>query len=300
MQHPVQRINQAILFIDEQLGGDVSLTKVAEVACYSPFHFHRLFKHLTGETLQNYVLRKRVEKAARLLIHRPDLSITNVGEEAGFQSGPVFSRSFRQAYGMSPAAFRKENLHSFRKIGKVDSKMDQDPEERDLYLRRMEHLLSWIRENARIEIVEKPETGLAYLSHRGVAGVEQTFEKLLRWAGPKGIMAQKGATVCRLFHDSFKTTDADKVRMSIGIAGLPDPKESSEISWTRIPAGKYLVGHFEIVMPDFEKAWTGMFLSMQDMGYKKAEAVPYELYHNDFRQHPEGKCRVEMCIAVEG
>lgn len=299
MQHPVQRLNQALLYIENHLGEDVSLRSVSEIACYSPFHFHRIFKQVTGETLQAYVLRKRVERAALQLMHRPDLNIADVGEWAGFKSGSVFSRSFRQVYGQSPASFRKENLHSFRKIGKMDRKIGQEPDEVGSYLRRMEHLLNWIQENARIEIVQKPETGVAYLNQVGKNGVEQTFEKLLRWAGPKSILQQDGTCLCRLFHDSFKTTEEDKVRMSIGISGLAQPKNDAEISWMLIPAGKYLVGSFEIRMEDFEKAWTGLFVTMQERGFRKAEGAPMELYYNDFRQHPEGKSRVDLCIPVK-
>ena len=61
------RINRVFEFIDANLEADVSLTTVSEVAFFSPFHFHRVFKFVTGETLNEYVTRQRIEKLS--LIH---------------------------------------------------------------------------------------------------------------------------------------------------------------------------------------------------------------------------------------
>ncbi|RTZ50494.1 AraC family transcriptional regulator [Chryseobacterium arthrosphaerae] len=50
---------KTIQYIDSHLDADLSLEKIAEISAYSPFHFHRIFKLVTGETLQNYIIRKK-------------------------------------------------------------------------------------------------------------------------------------------------------------------------------------------------------------------------------------------------
>ncbi|HAF35231.1 MULTISPECIES: AraC family transcriptional regulator [Sphingobacterium] len=62
-----KRINKVIDHINSNLDHNLSLEELAAIACFSPFHFHRLFKSVTGETVKNFTNRIRMEKAARLL-----------------------------------------------------------------------------------------------------------------------------------------------------------------------------------------------------------------------------------------
>lgn len=71
------RINKVFEHIDKNLDSDLSLAVVSEIACFSPFHFHRVFKTITGETLNEYVTRRRIEKAASVLIHNRSIRIKN-------------------------------------------------------------------------------------------------------------------------------------------------------------------------------------------------------------------------------
>ena len=72
-----------------------------------------------------------------------------------------------------------------------------------------------------------------------------------------------------------------------------------EVGLKVIPRGKSIVGSFEIGLDEFEKAWTGLFLWMNEMGYSKATREPFEIYHNDPREHPEGKAVVDLCIPIQ-
>ena len=66
-----------------------------------------------------------------------------------------------------------------------------------------------------------------------------------------------------------------------------------------IDSGKCIIGSFEIAPYEFEKSWTGLFVWMNENGYKKSSENPYEIYHNDFREHPENKFIVDLCIPIE-
>jgi AraC family transcriptional regulator len=71
--------------------------------------------------------------------------------------------------------------------------------------------------NSKIEIIEYPKMKLAYITQIGVNGIDNAFQRIIKWAKPKGLLAKDDSNVCRVFHDSFKVTDAEKVRMSIGV-----------------------------------------------------------------------------------
>src|SRR5580658_5169507 len=101
-----QRINRVIDYLRVNLDRQVKLKELAKVACLSEFHFHRIFGAVSGETLNNFTNRLRLEKAARLLTFS-DQSLTDIALDCGFSSSATFSRAFRSGYETSPSQFRK-------------------------------------------------------------------------------------------------------------------------------------------------------------------------------------------------
>jgi len=101
-----QRINRVIDYLRGNLDRQVKLEELANVACFSEFHFHRIFRAVSGETLNNFTNRLRLEKAARLLRYS-EQSLTDIALDCGFSSSATFSRAFRAGYDTSPSQFRK-------------------------------------------------------------------------------------------------------------------------------------------------------------------------------------------------
>lgn len=152
--------------------------------------------------------------------------------------------------------------------------------------------------HANIEIKEVPKMDLAYVSSMGPQNLETTYQKLIQWATPKGIITEKTKMVT-IYHHSFKVTEANKVRISACILLNKPVQTEGEIGLTSIQKGRFIVGRFEIVRNAFEKSWTGLFVWMNENGYKKADRNPFEIYHNDFHEHPERKALVDFYIPIE-
>jgi len=91
-------------YMDSFSGTPVHLGEVAENACLSPYHFHRLFREVFRETPNQYLQRKRLANARRLL-ERGEQSITDVCLEVGFESVTSFSGLFRRNFGCSPREY---------------------------------------------------------------------------------------------------------------------------------------------------------------------------------------------------
>jgi AraC family transcriptional regulator len=92
-------------YLDSFLGGHVRLAEVASEACLSPYHFHRLFREVFRETPNQYLQRKRLANAQRLLEHG-EQSVTDICLEVGFESITSFSSLFRRSFGCSPREYR--------------------------------------------------------------------------------------------------------------------------------------------------------------------------------------------------
>jgi AraC family transcriptional regulator len=295
----IKRINIVLTYIDENLDADLSLQKISSVAFYSPFHLHRLFKAITNEPLNSYIIRKRIERTALMLIHNKEFSISEIADKYGFKNNSTFSSTFKKIYGQSPTEFRKSNLGNFSKISKVNSNKGKANFITEEYICNIINLKNWIKMNAKIEIIEMPKMNLAYVTQIGVNGIEDAFQRIVKWATPMGLLVQKDTNVCRVFHDSFKVTDAHKVRMSIGILTGQSIMVDGVISLTAIESGKNIVGHFVIEPNEFEKSWNSLFIWMNENGYKRADRYPFEIYHNNHNEHPEKKCIVDLCIPIK-
>ncbi|MFC0776926.1 helix-turn-helix domain-containing protein [Flavobacterium sp. HJSW_4] len=77
------RINRVFEFIDQNFESDLSLNAVSQTAFFSPFHFHRIFKFATEETLHEYVKRRRIEKSASDLMHK-NIAAAELAHKYGF------------------------------------------------------------------------------------------------------------------------------------------------------------------------------------------------------------------------
>lgn len=295
----INRINEILTHIDENLGNDLSLEKIAKIAFYSPFHLHRIFKAITNETLNSYVTRKRIEKSAMQLILKKELTISEISIQNGFSSNSSFTRAFSKLYGQSPTSFRNSNSNNFSKIGKTDSKKGKINFITEEYICNINNLKKWIKMNAKIEIKKMPKMELAYITQIGVEGLLDAFERILKWARPKDLLLGDDSNIVRIFHDSFKITDADKVRMSIGVVLANPIQTDGEVSLTTIDSSKCIVGRYEIEPKDFEKSWNSLFIWMTEKGYEKSDKNPFEIYYNNPEEHPENKCVVDLCIPIE-
>jgi len=291
------RINRVFEFIDENLDGDLSLSAVAEVAFFSPFHFHRVFKFMTGETLNTYVTRRRIEKAALALLHK-NISASEIAHQLGFSDNTSFSRTFKKHYGVSPTAFQKQNPNRHSKIRQLESKNGQAYPDRAQYICVINHLKNWISMNAKIEVSVMPKMNLAYVTSVGAHNLAMAYQKLMQWAVPKELVTEHTKMVT-IYHDSFKVTAPNKVRMSASILLQKPEKAEGEIGLMTLEAKKCIIARFEISLNEFEKSWTSLFLWMNEQGYKKADENPFEVYHNNFNEHPEKKAIVDFCIPVE-
>tara|TARA_R110002051_G_scaffold290773_1_gene354386 strand:- start:20600 stop:21412 length:813 start_codon:yes stop_codon:yes gene_type:complete len=269
-----------------------------EKAFFLPYHFHRIFKFITGETLNEYVTRRRIEKSVLDLIHR-NIRITEISIKYGFNDNSTFTRAFKKFYGISPKEFRKQNPNRFSKIRQLESKNGQEYPDYEKYICIINNHKNWIKMNANIEIKETPKLNLAGVTHVGINGIENAFEKLTKWAVPKGLLKDSKAKMGRIFYDSFKVTSNDKVRMSIILTTNEPFEAEGEINKLTINKGKCIVGRFEITPNEFEKSWTGLFIWMNENGYKKSVENPFEIYQNDYREHPENKFIVDLFIPIE-
>src|ERR1700733_4870679 len=99
------QLSKVIEFIGKHLDEELTLTQLSDIACFSKYHFHRLFTAYTGLSLQQYIRWLRLKRAAHQLIIDKDKTIIEIAINAGFESHEAFTRAFKQICGESPSEF---------------------------------------------------------------------------------------------------------------------------------------------------------------------------------------------------
>ena len=101
-----ERVNRVIDFIGKHLDEELELDELCRIACFSKYHFHRLFTSHAGVSLKSYIKWLRLKRAAHQLTVQKEDTIINIALDAGFESHEAFSRAFKQVCGQSPSGFR--------------------------------------------------------------------------------------------------------------------------------------------------------------------------------------------------
>ncbi len=295
----VARINNAILYIENNLSEKLVLNDIAENAYFSPFHFHRIFSLVVGETVNNFITRKRIEKAAGFLLRQKETPITEISEILGFTSLSSFSRAFKKFYGISPIEFKGLSPNKFSKICKTESKKGQVTVSFEEYICNINNSINWFKMNAKVTVQKVHEIQMAYISHIGeMEKIGEVFNRLIQWATPKGLMNQENLRLLTIYHDSPKITSPDAIRMSAAIVLNSETSVDGEVSLKAIQPGKCIVSRFEIAPNEFQQAWESSFVWMSENGYKKSDQDPFEIYYNNCQEHPENKFIVDVCIPI--
>jgi AraC family transcriptional regulator len=292
----ISRIHRVLDYIDRNIDKDLTLETLSNIACFSPFHFHRIFSSFVGETLNSFIKRLRIEKAANILLSNPDESIVNIALMCGFSGQAVFSRVFKEKFNMSAKDFRKKYITEKSKNNQIKSKNHQ---EKDILLLYNEnHNKSKIKHT--IEIKNAPELYVAYTRHIGdYRNIENNFKYILKWAEVRDLLNSDDTKVLTVYHDNPKITSSDRLRASACIT-IPEGTETKgEICSMRIPGGKFAIAHFEINKNQFGEAWDIICRDwLSESGYIPDDRFCYEVYNNYQNEHPEKKFIIDIYLPI--
>jgi len=308
-QEYVARINRVMDYIGANLNGDLCLEKLAGVANFSPYHFHRVFRGMTGETLNTFIRRIRAETAAMKLINNPKMTITAIAMHCGFSSSASFAREFRTFFGMSASQFRRGGLKSLSKLrqpkSKIGKSIRKDGKDDAASLNYTEGILQIKRRRMKmiemtVEVKELPELHVAYIRHVGPYNqIGGAIEKLMRWAGPRRLINFPETKLLGVYHDNPEITEESKLRSSACITVPKDTPVEGEVGKMTIPGGLFAVAHVEINEDQYAEAWDKLMGEwFPESGYQPNDRLCYELYLNDPKTHPKGKHIVDICEPV--
>ena len=301
----VERVNIALRFIHENLGRPINLKEIAIASSFSIYHFHRIFIAIVGETVNDYVGRKRLERAANLLIFKKALSITEIAVATGFSSSANFAKSFKLYFGVSPSQIRKPVSTENSKIGKLFSKYGKAFNPSDLYPQLAADeatdnpgQFEEIPMNVKIvEIEEQVVCALASPTGYESASLFKTWDKLIAWSRNNGIQdeKQKRFAFC---HDNPAITPIEKCRYEAAVIVGPDTRIEGPFFKAVIPSGKYAVAHYKGAPDETTKFHLSLYSNwFPNSGFVPDDFPLMEHYLNDVRK--DGYVEMEAYIKLK-
>ena len=295
------RINRVVDYIDAHLDEEHSLEKLSQVAHFSPFHFHRIFRVLTGETINNYVKRIRLQRAGSMLLADFQRPVSEVSALCGFNSTAVFCRAFKAHFGKSTGEFRTFHLDQKRKNDQWDRKQDQSgPLSASYFSDEFLNLNRNTDMEKNIAVKEMPAMDLIYCRHVGQFDqIGGAYEKLFKWAGPRGLLKFPETKTVTVYHDDPKVVEIEKLRQSACITVDEDARPEGEFGKMHLPGGKYAVGSFKVKPHQFGEAWDAVCRWLADSGYQPSDGYPYEYYPEEHTNENPPTFTVDICVPVK-
>lgn len=301
------KLQPVIRYLEANFDQPLDLATVAEKANLSPYHFHRIFKAVVGETLNHYLRRLRLERAAHWLFFQ-QRSVTEVALDSGFSSSQSFAKAFKAHFGVTASMISQcDNIEDFT-ARLENSKIGQ-------HIRKYHHVssapigddshLQQTTEEKQMKTEKMNERRLAYLRLVGGYGenpqaMEQAVKTLQQWAGMQGLDSA-ALTVIFIYHDNPQITPAEHCRTDICLAipATADISTSNGIELQTLPAGSYAVRRLTITNSpsSYAEAWDAMIAEVVDSDWTLADRPCFELYHR--YDEETATADVSICVAIQ-
>ncbi len=258
-----ERINRAVDFLYAHQGEPASLARLAKIAAFSRFHFHRVFRSVTGQTVARFQARLRVERAALLLGRAgSQRALTDIAAELGFSSSAEFSRSFRAHFSTTPSAFRTRH-QQMRKPSQTAA-----PPRR------------YVGGHAptSFQFVSHPERRVAFIRVSDCfSGVRlaNAHRALQAWAEARGVRA---LPLWGISHDDPDITPASQCRYDLGFEVAPHVRGSHGVATRLLPACDALECTARGGIEALSAAWEQLFAALPSSGFEPANAPGIERY----------------------
>jgi AraC family transcriptional regulator len=262
------RVERVHAWLAAHLDHDVDLDQLADVACFSPFHFHRIYHALQGETVADSVRRLRLHRAAMDLI-AGRLPIVQIATRAGYGSQAAFTRAFRAAYGTPPAAYRAGSGGGY----------GADAVE--------------IRTCAPVDVVAR--------QHRGdYATIGTTFELLNTTAIGRGWITDRSRYFGLYYCDPAATAKA-ALRSDACVSAPPGFIAEADLRPVTIAGGCYAVLLHVGPYAELHRAYTWLYREwLPASGEEPADRPCVEEYLNNPRMVPASELRTEIWLPLAG
>lgn len=247
----IKRILKVLVYIEEHIDDEMTMSELAKLSCYSPFHFHRIFQSIVGETVYQYTKRLRLETAAGRL-RNTEKPVTEIALDASYDTPSAFTKAFKLYMGTSPRNYRM--LHAVVDIAanKIKEAPMIYPDTIEtiapvplLFIRRIGSYSKtpWEAWKAMSQFIEDSHIDKMHIRRFGIS------------------------------HDDPQITDENKIRYDACILELPGIKEKAEVGRETLKGGKYAVFTHKGPYEHLEETWNRIVLKWLPVSHETVDVT---------------------------
>lgn len=268
---------KVIDFIENNLNDDISISDIVSVAGYSKFHFIRIFKEISKDTIFEYIRKRRLTSAAIDLIET-DIPVLDIAFKYSYNSQEAFTRAFQTYYGMPPKIYRKRKVHLSNlykmRIGENDLKIKNE----DIELK--------------YEIVQKREfyiIGIEYKGKNEKREIPKLFNEFMDNINKIQVdIVGNGVYGFETWDDEFYTTGEFGYLAAIEVLNAGEVPKGMVMK--KVEANKYAVIALPSTVEDIQSITNKIYMRLlEEENLEPIEDFAFEFYSRDYKPNGKGK-----------
>lgn len=271
-----RRVARVTDYIADNLDADLAVERLAAVAFFSPWHFHRIYRETTGETVADTVRRLRLHRAAVELI-RNQTSLSRIARRAGYGTLAAFSRAFAADYGVPPGAYRLR--------GKL---LPPAPHKKEESL----HMYD-------VTVEPFAGTSLAAVAHCGdYQEIGRAFDRVFAWAGARGLLGPTTRSI-GIYYDDPDSVPPKELRSEAGVVVEGEIAADGDVRLVRIPPLLCASVVHKGPYAELERPYRFLFREwLPKSGRDPADHPCFEEYLNNPRELPPSEWLTRVYLPV--
>jgi AraC family transcriptional regulator len=272
-----ERLSRVTDHIYGHLDEDIDLARLAEIACLSPYHWHRVYHALKGETIAATVKRLRLHRAAGFLANTT-LAIEEISARSGYSNPDSFARAFKEALGLSPAQYRKNGSHAkFSARGADAASAPGD-----------------------VVIKTLPSMQAICIEHAGsYMMIGKAFEALFARLVAGNLLGSGTPRLIGIYYDDPSAVPEAALRSRAGVVAEAPVAVAPPLDLIDIHGGRYALLRHKGPYADMKAAYQWLYGEwLVQSGAEAADAPVFEAYLNSPRDTPPTELLTDICLPL--
>lgn len=274
-----KQINIIIEYINNNLDQPIDLEKLAEISNFSPYHFHRVIRAFIGEPIGAYIIRIRLETAAKLLRYT-DLTVSEIAYKIGYDVPTSLSKAFKQQYNISPIDYRTNKNFMIMKTEKKDIQLNvKGP-----------------------KLMNLPSKTVIYINLSGQYGSLDfggSWKRLWDFVKENKLFSS-GIEHIAIYHDDPKITEGEKLRTDICLTVKKEVKPKGDVGVKEIKEGRFAMFLYIGTYDNLDSVYDVIYSKMlPENNLKLRDYHCFEKYLNHPDKVKPEKLKTEIYIPIE-
>lgn len=268
-----KRLVAVIDYVYQHLDQDLDVNTLANVALLSPYHFHRIYRQISGEPINATVRRLRLQHGASLLI-KSDWLLQRIANKTAYSSAEAFGRAFRQGFGEPPSDYRSKRKGQSIELEPFVAMLSAKKETHAMY---------------DVSIIEAEPTSLLGIEHKGdYMNIGQAFEKLYVYGATQNLLNADTRSIGIYYQDPESVNKSElRSHACFTVKEVKEKGTKADVEVLSLPSGRCASLLFKGSYAELEKAYAFLFGEwLPKSGEEAADFPPFEEYLNDPKTTP--------------